>query len=95
MLVTLGRLLSAINGGDPRTWWTWWITEDRAVYWSELLTRRGVRTPNNAHCALRVVWLTMVQDAVAHLLPWWLFSITLKGTSIEIEDVKVNALRLI
>lgn len=44
---------------------------------------------------LRVVWLTMVQDAIAHLLPWWLFSITLKGTSIEVEDVKVNALRLL
>jgi hypothetical protein len=36
-----------------------------------------------------------LQDAIAHLLPWWLFSITLKGTSIEVEDVKVNALRLI
>lgn len=44
---------------------------------------------------LCVGWLTMVQDAIAHLLPWWLFSITLKGTSIEVEDVKVNALRLI
>jgi len=44
---------------------------------------------------LCVVWLTMTQDVIAHLLPWWLFSITLKGTSIEVEDVKVNALRLI
>ena len=44
MLVIIGRLLAAINGGDPRTWWNWWNTEDRAAYWSELLTRRGVRT---------------------------------------------------
>ena len=48
----LGRLLAAINGGDPRTWWKWWNTEDRAAYWSELLTRRGVRTPGYVVCAL-------------------------------------------
>ena len=53
----------------------------------------GKDPPRNV--ILCVIWLTMVQDAIAHLLPWWLFSITLKGTSIEVEDVKVNALRLI
>ena len=42
MLVVLGRLLAAINGRDPRTWWEWWNTDDRPAYWSELLTRRGV-----------------------------------------------------
>ena len=46
-------------------------------------------------CRVCIVWLTMIQDTIAHLLPWWLFSITLKGTSIEVDDVKVNALRLI
>ena len=48
----IGRLLAAINGGDPRKWWNWWSTEDRAAYWSELLTRRGVRTTSIVICVL-------------------------------------------
>ena len=49
--MTLGRLLAAINDRDPGTWWAWWNTDGRRAYWSELLTRRGVRALCSGLCS--------------------------------------------